>query len=180
MLAMRLSRRRPARSWPDAARLIGIRDHCGKEMECGLFDRQFVSRAGKQKAAKPLMQEKVALAAQRQVKLKRLLPGVAGRECFDGFAEKLRKKGKDRAIVTTANRVRYPVAFVPVEKQHVVRIGHDFPTTPSFHKHARAHENDLVRFRIFFAATLATVRTAAHIRNGNRSAVMEPEDMKVR
>ena len=180
MLAMRINRRWTATSRANTSGLVDAGNHASKEIQRRFLHGQVVLLAGQQKAAKALVQEKMPLTAQRLLELERLLSRDVRGEYFDDLAQKVRSKRKCRAIVTIAHRVRHPVWLVSVEEQDVVRVGYELLSAPPPHEHAGADEHNLVILSALFPSTLATMRAAAHVGDGNPSSVIEPGDMEVR
>jgi hypothetical protein len=55
------------------------------------------------------------------------------------------------------------IRFVPIEEQHMGRLGDHLPSPGMLHEHPGARENQLMRVRVLLAAARRLSRTAREI-----------------
>jgi hypothetical protein len=176
---MRLRRRNAASPRPNIACAVSVSEHSIEEGQSGFFNRQAVILAREQKLAQPLVQQKSSLTAQRVPKLERLLPFSMLPEQSNGLHQNFRAEREHRTIVTALNGMRHAVGFLPVEKQNVIRVGHEITASLPLHERAGTHEDNLVRFTPLLATTRATMWPAANIRDGHHSTAVQRGNSQV-
>src|SRR5262249_21998310 len=91
----------------------------------------------------------------------------------DAFEQQFRSKLEHCAIIAAIHRMSDTVWFRLVEKQNMIRVGHELASCDLFQKHSRAREDNMMSVRMFFRAMLPAFRAADDVVNRDAPAAIK-------